>query len=183
METAREFLERRGGDAKPRDVQVHCARRDASNRSNRTVDTVSRTSGSWYPRVMSRAGSTYSSQQRVPPPGRRVETLVRQKRRQRADSVGSPSADCVTDRRVSAIVRGVRQFASMLRPSSARDRILHRILHIASPGTSVAQRAMRASGPARDGWSAWVKKPPCRLCAGSRLRPLTAEDVQRLDQD
>jgi hypothetical protein len=37
------------------------------------------------------------------------------KRRQRADSVGSPNADSVTDRRVSASVRGVHQSASMLR--------------------------------------------------------------------
>ena len=41
------------------------------------------------------------------------------KRRPLADSVGSPNADSVTDRRVSAIVRAVHQSASMLRPSSA----------------------------------------------------------------
>ena len=38
METAREFLERRAGDAKPKDLLKYCARRDASSRSNRTVD-------------------------------------------------------------------------------------------------------------------------------------------------
>ena len=49
METAREFLERRAGEAKPKDLLSTCARRDASSRSNRTVDRVSRTSGSCYP--------------------------------------------------------------------------------------------------------------------------------------
>jgi hypothetical protein len=35
METAREFLERRAGDAKPKDLLSTCARRVASSRSNR----------------------------------------------------------------------------------------------------------------------------------------------------
>jgi hypothetical protein len=77
METALEFLERRDGDAKPKALLKYCARRDASSRSNRTVDRVSRTSGSCYPRVVSRAWHFRdSSQQRVRPPGRSLETRI-----------------------------------------------------------------------------------------------------------
>jgi hypothetical protein len=94
METAREFFERRAGDA---------------------ACTSART-----PLGHSRSTS---------------------KRWQRPHSVGSPNAASVTDRSVSAIVRGVHQSASTLRPSSARYRILHRSRDTASPGTSAARRS------------------------------------------